>query len=944
MSQQYSLIANIVARTDSFMNAINDVSRRTDELAKNFASKTKVIGEGFTDVGKSLTTKLSLPLVAVGTASAKMAMDFEAQMDRVGAIAGATGKEMDALTQSAMKLGADTSKSAGEVAVAMEDMAAMGFNAVEIMGAMPGVISASEASGESLALASQTVASALNIWGLEASEASRVADVLAMAANNSAAGIGDMQMAFKYAGAPAAALGIEMEDVAAAIGIMTDAGLDGSGAGTALRASLLALNNPAKAQQKMMEKLGISMRDENNEAISLAAMVGVLAEQTEHMSEADRVATLAKLVGTEAVSGFLSLIAAGPDKINEMSGALRDSAGASAETAAIMKDNLKGSLEELGGTIETASITIGNMLIPYIRKAADTVQMLVEKFINFSPEIQKTILVIGGIIAAIGPILMIFGTIFTSISGIVTGFTAVSGAIAGTGGALVGLATPIGWVIGVIAALVAAGILLYKNWDTIKAKAIEVFGNFQPLFNTLKGVFQTFMTSLQPLWESLKTLFQSLMPILQMVGAVVGGVLVTAFGLAISIFAATASAIVPLVNAVVNFVDVIANVVNAVIALVTGDLSGAMEYWKQATESSLEVIKNLWTGVINFFATFVKTIVDFFHGLYTTLVGNSIIPDMVNEIVAWFKNMFKWVVDLVKNIVTDVVKWFTDLANNITLIFTAILTFYKVVWTDILNFFKMILTEIFNTGKAIFTSLSNTISTIVNGIKTTITSVLTAIKTTVNTIFTAIKTTSVNIWNSIKSTISSVVSSISSYIATTFNTVLSNVQRIFNNVKTAITNPIETARDRVKSVVDSITGFFSNMKLKIPEISLPKLPKFSMTGDFSLSPPSVPKIGVKWNALGGVFTKPTVLNTRAGLQGFGEVAGESEAILPLNSNTFAGIGKGIAQHMNYGGQQTVTENYNITFNVEKMTGNEADVNKFTKAINDNLKRTKGVRR
>ncbi|MEK5207479.1 phage tail tape measure protein [Psychrobacillus sp. FSL H8-0510] len=446
-------------------------------------NKMKAIGDGMTNVGKKMSMAITAPIVAAGTASVKMAADFEAQMDRVGAIAGATAGEMDALNESALRLGADTSKSASEVAVAMEDMAAMGFNAVEIMGAMPGVISASEASGESLALAAQTVAAALNVWGLEASEASRVADVLAMAANTSAAGIDDMQLAFKYAGAPAAALGIQLEEVAAAIGIMTDSGLDGSNAGTALRASLLALNNPAKAQEKIMKQLGFSLTDSSGEAKSLSGIVGDLAKSLEGETEAQKVATLAKLVGTEAVSGFLALIKAGPTEIDKMTTALENSGGASAETAAKMKDNLNGALEELGGTIETAAITIGNKLIPSLRKGAEYIQGMVDKFNALSPEAQKNILVMAGVAAAIGPVLVIGGTLVSSIGSIITAAGAMAGAIgvaggatATFGGALAVITGPIGLTVAAVAGLGVAVALVAKDLREDAIPEVDRFG------------------------------------------------------------------------------------------------------------------------------------------------------------------------------------------------------------------------------------------------------------------------------------------------------------------------------------------------------------------------------------------------------------------------------------------------------------------------------------
>ncbi|PIC80545.1 phage tail tape measure protein [Sporosarcina sp. P18a] len=305
--------------------------------------------------------------------SINVAADFEAQMSKVQSKTQASASELSSLRQTAIKLGASTSLSAGETAIAMDELAAKGFDANKIIGAMPGIIAAAEASGEDLVLTSDTVATAINVWSLEATEASHVADVLAMSANQSAAGVHDLAQTFKYAGAPAAALGISLEEVSAAAGIMTDAGLEGGNAGTSLRASLLALNNPAKAQEKIMKKLGFSIKDSNGKAKSLSGIIEDLAKSTEHMSEADKVATVAKLVGTEAVSGFLSLMKAGPEKIDNMTTALEKSTGTAAKAAAVMKDNYAGAKEEFFGSVESSQIAFGTPILGVLK---DTFQGL----------------------------------------------------------------------------------------------------------------------------------------------------------------------------------------------------------------------------------------------------------------------------------------------------------------------------------------------------------------------------------------------------------------------------------------------------------------------------------------------------------------------------------------------------------------------------------------
>lgn len=205
---------------------IGDLSREMSKASsevQNFGKKMESFGKNMRDIGGGIA--LSFGAIATGIAvplknAVDTSVDFDSAMRRAATIAGATEKEFDALKQTALDLGAKTTKSAQEVAVAMSEMAAKGYDVNQIIAAMPGVIAAAEASGEDLALTADTVSSAINAFGLEAKDASRVADILAQSANDTAAGIADLQYAFKYAAGPAAQLGYSIEDVSAAVGIM----------------------------------------------------------------------------------------------------------------------------------------------------------------------------------------------------------------------------------------------------------------------------------------------------------------------------------------------------------------------------------------------------------------------------------------------------------------------------------------------------------------------------------------------------------------------------------------------------------------------------------------------------------------------------------------------------------------------------------------------------
>ena len=412
--------------------AIDLVARLSldDQLSKRMGKVTKgvMVGMGAITVG-------------IG-ASINKFVEFDNQLRKAGAIAGASADEFKLLKDAALDMSNSTSKGATEIAESFGEMAAKGFTATEIIAAMPGIIAASEASAESLAIAADTVSTALNIWGLEAADSAHVADVLAMAANVSAAGIGDLQEAFKYAGAPAAALGIGMEEVAASIGIMMDAGLSGSSAGTSLRASILALNNPAKKQAKIMDKLGFSITDSAGEAKSLSQIVGDLAKSTEHMTAADKVATIGKLVGTEAVSGFLNLMAAGPKVIDEMTAALVGSDGAAKETADAMQAGIGGALTKLKGTINNFVLRLGDAFEDVVKSISlwlskiDTkamtanIERVVNKVVALGKSVYEALKPTKDFLLSVGKVGLVFGAVIATLAIGISTFAAIGTAIA----------------------------------------------------------------------------------------------------------------------------------------------------------------------------------------------------------------------------------------------------------------------------------------------------------------------------------------------------------------------------------------------------------------------------------------------------------------------------------------------------------------------------------
>lgn len=370
-----SQYAESTARLSRELRQLEGSQRRITALKSTFSNgmNTAKTAAGYAAVGTAVAA------TAVAVSSLNTAADFEAQMAKVGAKTEATRAEMEALNKEALRLGASTSLSGSEVAVAMDELAAKGFDATKIIAAMPGLIAATEASGEDLALVSNVVTSAINSYGMEATEATRIADVMAMSANKTAAGVGDLGYSFKYAAPVANTLGIQLEELAAATGLLVDKGLAGEQAGTALRMSLIRLSKPPAEAEAALKELNITAVDSNKKFKSLTTLAKDWEKATANLTETQKVQYAATIFGVEASTAMLSLFSSGPEKIDEMTKALENSGGAAAKAAAVMKDNYAGSKEQMFGAIESAQIAFATPALDVLKDTFNGVANMIEK-------------------------------------------------------------------------------------------------------------------------------------------------------------------------------------------------------------------------------------------------------------------------------------------------------------------------------------------------------------------------------------------------------------------------------------------------------------------------------------------------------------------------------------------------------------------------------------
>lgn len=455
-----SIAAKMTLDISNFTSQLNLAQSQAQRLALE-SSKSFQIGSALTGLGKGLTTAVTLPLMGFAAASIKVGNEFQAQMSRVQAIAGATGEELGRMKTQAIDLGAKTAFSAKEAAQGMENLASAGFQVNEIMDAMPGVLDLAAVSGGDVAASSEAMASSLRAFGLEANQAGHVADVFARAAADTNAETSDMAEAMKYVAPVAHSMGLSLEETAASIGIMADAGIKGSQAGTTLRGALSRIAKPTKAMVKSMNELGVSFYDANGNMIPLREQIAQLKTATAGLTQEERNRHLVTLYGQNSLSGMLALLDAGPEKLDKMTNALVNSDGAAKEMAETMQDNLASKIEQMGGAFESVAIIVQQILEPALAKIVGAITKVLEAFVNMSPIGQKMVVIFAGMVAALGPLLLIAGMVMTTIVKLRIAIQFLGPAFMGTMGTIAG-------VIAIFYALVAVFMIAYTKSERFR--------------------------------------------------------------------------------------------------------------------------------------------------------------------------------------------------------------------------------------------------------------------------------------------------------------------------------------------------------------------------------------------------------------------------------------------------------------------------------------------
>ena len=755
---QYDALQREIIETE---NNLRDLERQAGQSAVALqkiaatGEKLKTVGSAIEGVGQKLMP-VTAAVGGLGAAAVKVASDFDSAMSQVAAVSGATGKDLEVLRDKAREMGSKTKFSASEAAEAMNYMAMAGWKTNDMLSGIEGIMNLAVASGEDLATTSDIVTDALTALGLSAGDSGHFADILAAASSNANTNVSMMGETFKYCAPVAGALGFTAEDTAEAIGLMANAGIKSSQAGTAMRSMMTNLTGEVKFVGDAFGELTIQTTNTDGSMRSLGDILADCRAAFSQMSESEKAANAEALVGKNAMSGFLAVMNAAPGDIEKLNSAINNCDGTAEKMAATMQDNLAGQLTILKSQLEELAISIGEILMPYIRQIVGWIQGLVDWLNSLDEGTKKIIVTVALVAAALGPVLIVIGKVVGAIGTIMTVVPQIAGAISGVIGFVSGTVIPaisavvaaIGWVPLAIAAVVAILVVLYNKCEWFRDAVNAIWTQVKEFFVSAWEVICSFFTETIPnAWNSLVSFFQ-----------------------------------------------------------------GIPAWWSGLWQSVGDFFSNIWTNMMNnpVLTGIVDMIRSLWENLSTTLQGiwNGIKTAASG---AWelIKNVVLGPVLLLIDLVTGN---FTKLKEDAANIWNNIKNAASTIWSGIKQVVGSLAQGLANHVSILFNGLKNTIANIWTAIKNTASSAWNGLKNLVSSIASNIKQSAVNAFKSMVSGIGSALSSLGSVVQSGFQSAISFITSLPGKA-------LQWGKDFINGIADGIRSAIGNVISAVSDVA-----------------------------------------------------------------------------------------------------------------------------
>ncbi|RJD33391.1 phage tail tape measure protein [Listeria monocytogenes] len=506
---------------------------------EKFGNMLEKSGQKLTKAGTAMTVGFTAPIVAGMVKSTKAYLDFDNEVTEVNSLlreSRESAKEFgDRYTQVfdyAQKASVKYGVASEQTMLGMKEMVKKGYDINQTMASMPAIFNAARASGDDFETVMSVTTSTLEQFGMISKDTNKqmeytnkVADVLTYVADKTAAGFSDMGTAMNYVGPISHSLGYSLTDTAAAVGLLSNRGIEGQKAGTGLRGMLTSLLKPSKSAAEAMSAVGLTIEDNNGNMKTLPTLLDDINEKTKKMTKTQKNSFLTMVFGREPLSAVNTLLEAGGDSLRKYSKGADEANGYTKEVADNMRKAGKFGVDQFKASLEVLEQNVGQKLMPALTPIIEWANKMIDKFNDLSGAQQQSIIKWAGILAATGPVLMIGGLIKgfaglgkmlglgSKLAPLAAGFGATKTAVEGTSLAAAGLAGSFGALPAVItvagAALLGVGIYALdkhiskieeskeriKTWGyDIGAEADKSMGKFNEFASEGKLALDTFAT------------------------------------------------------------------------------------------------------------------------------------------------------------------------------------------------------------------------------------------------------------------------------------------------------------------------------------------------------------------------------------------------------------------------------------------------------------------